>query len=118
MKTIPRTSSYRHDILWSMAFVHRLSGVLLACFLPLHFLLLGTALNGTAALDGALAYTASPLVKLAEAILVFLLAVHLLGGLRVLVIENLAWRDGHKTIVTALIAVALALAAIFFLRAA
>jgi fumarate reductase subunit D len=118
MKSIPRTASYRRDILWSMAMIHRLSGVLLACFLPFHFLLLGTSLNGAASLDVALAYTALPLVKLAEAALVFLLAVHLLGGLRVLVIENLAWRDGHKTIVMVLIATALAVAAVFLLRAA
>ena len=26
----------------------------------------------------------------------FLLAVHMLGGLRVLVIENLPWREGQK----------------------
>lgn len=118
MKSIPRTSGYRREILWSMAFIHRISGVLLACFLPVHFLLLGAALEGPAKLDSALAWTASPLVKAAEAGLVFLLTVHLLGGLRVLVIENFAWRDGHKRLVTALLAIALALAGVFFLRAA
>jgi fumarate reductase subunit D len=118
MKTLPRTTGYRRDVLWSMAFIHRISGVLLACFLPLHFLLLGAALDGAAKLDSALAWTALPLVKAAEAGLVFLLAVHLLGGLRVLMIENLPWRDGHKHMVTAAIAFALALACIFFLRAA
>jgi fumarate reductase subunit D len=118
MKSIPRTTGYRRDVLWSMALIHRLSGVLLACFLPLHFLLLGSALDGAARLDGALAYTALPLVKAAEAGLVFLLAVHLLGGLRVLAIENLPWREGHKTLATGLIAIALILASIFFLRAA
>ena len=55
MKSDLRTTAYRRDILWSMAFVHRVSGVLLACFLPLHFLLLGSALDGAAKLDTALA---------------------------------------------------------------
>jgi fumarate reductase subunit D len=118
MKSIPRTVGYRRDILWSMAFVHRVSGVLLACFLPLHFLLLGSALEGTAALDRSLTYTAMPIVKLAEAGLVFLLAVHLLGGIRVLAIENLNLQDGHKRLVTWLIAGALTLACVFYLRAA
>jgi fumarate reductase subunit D len=86
MKSIPRTANHRRDILWSMAVLHRLSGVLLACFLPVHFLLLGTSLNGAASLDAALAYTAIPLVKFAEGALVFLLTVHFLGGMRVLVI--------------------------------
>jgi fumarate reductase subunit D len=118
MKSIPRTANYRRDILWSMAMIHRVSGVLLACFLPLHFLVLGLALESANKLDSVLAYTSSPIVKMAEAGLVFLLAVHLLGGLRVLVIENLSWQDGHKRLVTGLIAVALALAGIFLLRVA
>ena len=118
MKSDLRTTAYRRDILWSMAFVHRVSGILLACFLPLHFLLLGRALDGAAKLDTALAWTASPLVKAAEAGLVFLLALHLLGGLRVLMIENFPWREGQKSIVTVAIAFALMLASVFFLRAA
>lgn len=76
--------------------VHRISGVLLACFLPLHFLVLGLAIHGEAHLDGFLKWTANPVVKLAEAGLVALLAVHMLGGLRLLVIENMPWRDGQK----------------------
>jgi fumarate reductase subunit D len=118
MKSIPRTVSYRRDILWSMAFVHRVSGVLLACFLPLHFLLLGSVLGGATALDRSLSFTAIPIVKVAEAGLVFLLAVHLLGGIRVLAIENLNLHQGHKRLVTVLVGVALAIAAVFYLRAA
>ena len=47
-------------------------------------------------------WTANPLVKLAETGLVFLLAVHMLGGIRVLVIENLPWRDGQKQLAPSL----------------
>ncbi len=77
--------------------IHRLSGIGLAMFLPAHFLVLGLALSNEAALDGALRWTDQPLVKLAEAGLVFLLTVHAVGGIRLLVLENLPWRDGQKT---------------------
>ena len=48
--------------------VHRISGLALACFLPLHFLALGLAIDGEARLDGFLKWTANPLVKLAETV--------------------------------------------------
>jgi fumarate reductase subunit D len=99
------------------AMVHRLSGLALACFLPLHFLALGLAIDGAARIDSFLAWTTNPVVKLAETALVFLLAVHMLGGLRVLVIENLPWHEGQKHLVTAALAAA-ALAAIAFLARA
>jgi len=70
---------------------HRLSGLVLALFLPFHFLLLGTAIEGDAALDQALALTANPLVKFAEWGLIILLALHLLFGLRVLALEMTSW---------------------------
>ena len=48
----------------------------------------------------------------------FLLAVHMLGGIRVLVIENLPWRDGQKQLVTAALSVAALAAIVFLVRAA
>lgn len=111
-------SAHRGSALWIAFLVHRLSGLALACFLPLHFLALGLALAGEARLDGFLEWTASPLVKLAETLLVFLLVVHMLGGLRLLVIENLPWRDGQKHIATVALAVAALAAIAFILRAA
>jgi fumarate reductase subunit D len=76
---------------WAFA-VHRLSGLGLAIFLPAHFLVLGRALTGAEALDGVLAWTEMPLVKASEVALVFLLAVHLSGGLRLLLAEFGGWR--------------------------
>ena len=72
-----------------VAHVHRVSGVALALFLPLHFWALGNALQ----LDSFLAWTEQPLVKLGEWAIVIALAAHLGGGLRVLAIEFL---DGHE----------------------
>ena len=77
---------------WWAFGVHRLSGLGLALFLPAHFLVLGQALTGAAALDGVLAWTDRPLVKASEVALVFLLAVHLGGGLRLLLAEFGGWR--------------------------
>ena len=84
-------SSRAHPAFWAFV-VHRLSGLGLALFLPFHFLMLGTAIRGEAALDDALAWTDNALVKAAETGLVMLLAVHLAGGIRLLVIEGTGGR--------------------------
>jgi len=109
-------TKHRGSALWLAAVVHRLSGLLLAIFLPLHFLALGLALNGEEKLDGFLRWSDQPLVKLAESGLVFLLAVHLLGGLRVLVIENFDWHDGQKQLAIIAAAVSAVIAFIFLVR--
>ncbi len=44
----------RNHPAWWAFLVHRLSGLALAVFLPLHFWVLGQALHGEAALDGFL----------------------------------------------------------------
>lgn len=67
--------------------MHRLSGLALALFLPLHFWALGQALHGAAALDGFLQLADQPLFKAAEWGLVVLLALHMMGGVRLLLIE-------------------------------
>jgi fumarate reductase subunit D len=86
-----------HPAYWAFI-VHRFSGVLLALFLPLHFWALGQALQGAAALDGFLRWTEQPLVKFAETGLVLLLAAHMAGGLRLLALEFLEWREWQKTL--------------------
>ena len=75
-----------HPAYWAFL-MHRLSGLALALFLPLHFWALGQALQGAAALDGFLRFTDRPLFKWAEAGLVVLLALHMAGGVRLLLIE-------------------------------
>jgi fumarate reductase subunit D len=73
---------------------HRLSGLALAVFLPFHFLVLGLAVEA-AALDRFLVWTDLGLVKLAEWGLVVLLALHLMFGSRLLVLELWPWPDGN-----------------------
>lgn len=108
--------AHRSSMLWLAALVHRLSGLALAAFLPLHFLALGLAIEGEAALEGFLRWNDQPLVKLAEGGLVALLAVHLLGGLRLLVVENLSWRDGQQRLALIAAAAAAALGFVFLVR--
>ena len=91
-------TAYRNHATWWAFALHRLSGVLLALFLPVHFWVLGLAIRGEAALDGALIWSDQPLVKLAEAALIVLLAAHLTGGVRLRALEFLPWRDWQKTL--------------------
>ncbi len=90
MKPLDRRA--RQHPAYAAYLLHRWSGLALALFLPLHFTLLAQALHGAAGLDRALALTRSPLVKLAEWGLVVLLALHLAGGLRLLLIEFGPWQ--------------------------
>jgi len=113
---IARHLKHRTGTLWLAAMVHRLSGLALAIFLPFHFLVLALAVHGGAGLDSFLRWTDQPLVKLAEGGLIFLLTVHLLGGLRVLAIENLDWRDGQKRLATLAAALSAIVAFIFLAR--
>jgi succinate dehydrogenase subunit D len=89
----------------ALALAHRLSGIALALFLPAHFWVLAHSLQ----LDSFLAWTEQPAVKFAEWGLVTLLALHLAGGIRVLVLEFLPWRGWAKGL--AAVATAFALAA-------
>ena len=99
----------------NFALVHRLSGIALAVFLPLHFWALGQALQGEARLESFLRWTDQPLVKASEWAIVLLLAVHLTGGVRVLMIEFLPWRDWQKTLAAVAAATALAIGLMFAL---
>jgi fumarate reductase subunit D len=89
------------------AMLHRLSGIALAIFLPLHFLALASALNGAASLDSFLAITRQPLVAFFEWAIVVTLATHMTLGLRVLAVEFFDFRE------TTLAALSLCLAAVF-----
>ena len=103
-----------HPAYWAFL-VHRISGIALALFLPLHFFVLGRAIEGDAALDGFLRWSHQPLVIAAEWVLVTLLAAHLAGGLRLLALEFLPWRDWQKTLAALAAAFALLAGLVFAL---
>ena len=104
-----------HPAYWAFL-VHRVSGVALALFLPLHFWALAQALQGEARLESFLRWTEHPLVKAGEVALVLLLAAHMAGGVRLLMIEFLAWRDWQKTLIAAASAFSLAVGLAFLLN--
>jgi succinate dehydrogenase cytochrome b556 subunit len=99
----------------NFALIHRVSGLALALFLPLHFWALGQALQGEAKLESFLRWTDQPLVKASEWAIVLLLSVHLTGGVRILMIEFLPWRDWQKTLAALAAAMALAIGLLFAL---
>ena len=96
-----------HTGYWAFV-VHRVAGILLTLFLPVHFYAIGTTLESAAAFDALLVWTQQPLVKFGEWGIVVLLAAHLGGGLRVLALEFLPWRGWQKSLAAAAAAVALA----------
>lgn len=103
-----------HPGYWAFL-VHRVSGILLALYLPAHFWVLGLALRDGARLDAFLRWTDQPLVRFGEWGLVLLLAAHFSGGLRLLALEFLPWREWHKTLAAVAAGVSLALALAFAL---
>ncbi len=106
--------SHQHPIYWAFL-VHRVSGLALALFLPLHFTLLARALHGEAALDAALRLTELPGVKFAEWGLVVLLSMHMMGGVRLLLIEFGDWSGPRKNWIAVALAVSLAVGLAFAL---
>jgi len=103
--------------LWLAYIVHRLSGLALALFLPLHFWVLAMAMTHPEKLDGFLLLTESTAVKLAEFLLVFLLAVHMFGGLRLMAMEWLPWTTSQKTLAATAVAISFLIATLFLLNA-
>ena len=106
----------RNHPAWWAFLVHRLSGLLLTLFLPLHFLTLGQALGGEAHFEATLRWTDQPLVKLGEAVLIVLLAAHMTGGIRLLMLEFLAWRDWQKSLLAVAAGLTACIGAAFLLN--
>jgi fumarate reductase subunit D len=118
MTTAPLAAAWRGRAHPSYAafVVHRLSAIGLTLFLPLHFWALSQVLDGEAALDGFLRWTDQPLLKVAETVLVLLLAAHLAGGLRLLALELLGWRDWQKAAVAVSAGFSVAVGLLFLLN--
>ena len=111
--------SRNHAAYWAFL-VHRISGVALTLFLPVHFWALGQALQGEAKLESFLRWSDQPLVKFAEWALVLLLAAHMTGGMRLLMLEFMDWPDSvnqwHKTLLATAAGVSVAVGLLFLLN--
>lgn len=114
---IAKDITSRAHPLWLAYILHRVSGLSLALFLPLHFWVLAMAMTDPARLDGFLHLTENGVVKLAEFGLVFLLAVHMFGGLRLMAMEWLPWTPPQKTLAAGAAAASFLIATFFFLQA-
>ena len=95
--------------------VHRISGVGLALFLPLHFWVLGQAIGAGAELEAFLRWSDQPLVKLSETLLVGLLALHMAGGMRLLVLETFSGRAAAQRWIFLTFLLALLAATVFLI---
>jgi fumarate reductase subunit D len=98
------------------ALVHRLAGIALAVFLPIHFWTLSSALNGADFLDRFIKITSTPLIKFAEGGIVVALALHMALGLRVLAIEFLPGRERTRVAISVCLAAAFAVGLAFLLN--
>ncbi len=94
--------------------VHRLSGVCLALFLPIHLYLLSLLLDNPASFDRFLDWTTAPWVKLSETLLITLAGAHLAGGVRIIAIEWFAVPYSRGTTIAAVAVFAIASGVIFF----
>jgi succinate dehydrogenase subunit D len=102
---------------FAAAVLHRLSGIALAIFLPIHFLALATALNGAKALDAFLELTRQPAVMAGELAIVVALAIHLTLGLRLLAVEFFDFREKTLAPLSFCVAAVCAVGLIFILNA-
>ncbi len=110
-------NNYRGHSLWYAYLLHRVSGLGLVLFLPIHFWLLSLALQDAEQLDLFLSFADNPFVKIAEFGLVFLLAIHAFGGMRLLALEFLPWSNKQKTLAATAFGISLFISGIFLLRA-
>ena len=116
MSAVGITRASRAHAGFVAALVHRLSGLALAIFLPLHFLSLGLAFEQEA-FEGFIAWANNPLVKASEALLVAALAVHFAGGLRLLAIEFFGLTRAQSTWIACAFAFGVGAGLLFLLRA-
>jgi len=77
-----------HPSQWAFR-LHRISGVALVCFLPVHFVLLANQLGAEVGGELASPWYSSSVTRWTHCILAGLLGTHMVGGLRVLAIQFL-----------------------------
>jgi fumarate reductase subunit D len=98
------------------AMLHRVSGIALAIFLPLHFVALGMALGGADAFQSFLGVTHNTFVRVAEWGLVTALGLHMALGIRVLAMEFLAVRQRSAITVSVCVACSVTVGLLFLLN--
>ncbi len=110
------TAHRNHPTYWAFL-IHRVSGLALTVFLPVHLYVLGLALAESESFAAFISWSNTPGLKALETALVVCLAAHLTGGLRLLALEFLAWREGQKTLVAVSCGLSLCAGLVFLLNA-
>ena len=106
--------SARGHASYVMFTVHRLSGVCLALFLPVHLYVISLLLDNPQSFDSFLDWTSAPLAKLSEAVLITLAGAHLAGGIRILLIEWFAVPYSQSKLIAAVAVFAVVIGLVFF----
>ena len=95
---------------------HRISGLCLAIFLPVHLFVLANLLDKPATVDQFLTWTQTPLVKILESILILLAAVHLSGGIRIVLYEWFAVDGRHNLWISVTLGLSILCATVFLIN--
>lgn len=98
-----RLAPHRGHFGWWAFAVHRATGLALAVFLPLHFLVMGE-IDDAERFDALARYVRHPLLVVVDAGLLAALVVHLAGGLRLLALEFLPWHAAQGRRIVAVFA--------------
>ncbi len=97
--------------------IHRISGLSLAIFLPIHLLVLAQLLHAPGHVELFLSWTQTPVAKILETGLVALAAVHLAGGVRIVVYEWMTTELRHGLWLAAGVGFAFLFAVLFLINA-
>lgn len=97
--------------------VHRISGLCLAIFLPVHLYVISLLLKNPEALDRFLSWTQTPLVKISETLLILLACAHLANGIRLIAYEFFATTKHQSVWIAFVSAFALISGLIYLLNA-
>jgi fumarate reductase subunit D len=98
------------------AMLHRLSGIALAIYMPMHIKALGTAHGGADSFQSFLGVTHNWFVRIAEWGLVTALGLHMTLGIRVLAIEWLAVQERGAIVVSSCVAGSMTVGLLFLLN--
>ena len=97
--------------------VHRISGLCLAIFLPVHLYVISLLLKDPEALNRFLSWTQTPLAKISETLLILLACAHLANGIRLIAYEFFATTGRQSVWIASASAFALVCTLIYLLNA-
>ncbi len=104
MNDRPQIGGIREDFrlnktIGTIAFwIHRITGIGLAFYLVVHFIVLSSAIAGPETFDERMALVQSPFFAVLELVLIAGILIHMLNGLRITVVDFFGRTRLHKTL--------------------